>query len=270
MTPLRFSLRNAAALAPGIDSLATLRAIARGEQAHAHVPLTLPAPAQLPAAERRRASQAVRLALACIAQVLDPTADETAPLRCVFATDEGTGEISQQMLQALATTRQVSPLVFTNSVHNAPSGYFAIASRNVQSATTVSLGLESFACGLMCAVAEAMATQAGVLLVACDPAMTAPMDEVLPIRDGTACAWIVDPHDGAAASGSLGRFAMTLEPCTDDTQDTLAPWLPAEWRANSSARGLAALGLLDAPAGTRLRLRMGAQCLALWREETAP
>jgi hypothetical protein len=31
-------------------------------------------------------------------------------LRSVFATDEGTGEVCQQMLEALATTRQVSPL----------------------------------------------------------------------------------------------------------------------------------------------------------------
>ena len=109
----------------------------------------------LPANERRRASQAVRLALACIEQALQASPFPVETLRSVFATDEGTGEVCQQMLEALATTRQVSPLLFPNSVHNAPSGYFSIAWRNRQPATVVSLGLESFASGLLCAVTEA-------------------------------------------------------------------------------------------------------------------
>src|SRR5688572_9361987 len=105
-------------MAPGLTSLAELRVAARGERPIEPTPLVLPAPPQLPAAERRRASQAVRLALACVAQALEGLPFDPADLRSVFATDEGTGEVCQQMLEALATTRQLSPMLFTNSVRS--------------------------------------------------------------------------------------------------------------------------------------------------------
>jgi hypothetical protein len=78
----------------------------------------------LPANERRRASQVVRLTQACIEQALRDCPFPAGSLRSVFATDEGTGEICRQVLEAVATTREVSPLVFANSVQNAPSGLF--------------------------------------------------------------------------------------------------------------------------------------------------
>ena len=84
-----FQLHAAGVLAPGLASLADLRLAARGQQPIAETPLVLPAPPQLPPAERRRASQAVRLTLACVAQALDSSPFDPAQLRSVFATDEG-------------------------------------------------------------------------------------------------------------------------------------------------------------------------------------
>ena len=175
MSRFRFDFHAAAVLAPGLVSLADLRAVCRGERPYVHEPLQLPSPAMLPAHERRRASQVVRLVLACIAQALHESPFPVETLRAVFATDEGTGEVCQQMLEAVATTRQISPLLFPNSVHNAPSGYFSIAWRNREPATLVSLGVESFASGLLCAVIEAAASRQPVLLVVYDPAMTPPL-----------------------------------------------------------------------------------------------
>ena len=155
-----------------MTSLAQLRSICRNN--HFPMPaeaLQLPSPEMLPANERRRASQVVRLTQACIQQVLKDCPFPVESLRSVFATDEGTGEICQQVLQAVSTTRQVSPLVFSNSVQNAPSGYFSISWRNRQSSTVVSLGLESFASGLLCAVTEAITCEQPILLVAYDPAI---------------------------------------------------------------------------------------------------
>lgn len=266
MKPLSFQLHAAGVLGPGLESLARLRLACRGEPLQAAQPLVLPAPPQLPANERRRASQAVRLALACIAQALEDSPFEPAALRAVFASDEGTGEVCQQMLQALATTRQVSPLLFTNSVHNAPSGYFSIGWQNRQAATVVSLGLESFACGLLCAVTEAAASRQPVLLVVSDPAMTAPLDELLPIVHGTAAAWVLTAGEGQAPVPALGRFRMELQAAA--APSPLPAWLPTAWHGNSSARALAALGLLEQPAGTVARFGFGGQALALWREDT--
>ena len=264
MSKLCFDLHAAGVLAPGMASLAQLRAACRsGLPPPVSAPLVLPNPAMLPAIERRRASQVVRLTLACIDQALQASPFPVENLRSVFATDEGTGEVCQQMMEALATTRQVSPLLFPNSVHNAPSGYFSIAWRNRQSATVASLGLESFASGLLCAVSEATVSGQPVLFVAYDPAMTAPINELLSTSDPTATAWIMSAGGSCTGAPVLGSFALVLEQAGLSIPTPLPAWLPPRWAVNSSARALAALGLLEAVPPTTLRLALGGQVINL-------
>jgi len=267
MRPLTFTVHAAGVLAPGLASLAQLRLACRSQAPVDPVPLALAAPPALPAAERRRASQAVRLTLACIAQALEDVPFDPAQLRSVFATDEGTGEVCQQMLEALATTRQLSPLLFANSVHNAPSGYFSIAWRNQQPATVVSAGIESFACGLLCAVTDAVVTGQPVLLAAYDVAMAAPMDELLPVVHSTAVALVLTAGDAAASAPALGHFQLTLEPPAQAAPSPMPAWLPAAWHANSSARALIALALLEAAAGGVAHFSHSGQVLTLRRME---
>ena len=265
MNSLAFQLHAAGVLAPGLGSLADLRAACRSGTPVVPVPLQLPSPTMLPAHERRRASQVVRLVLACIEQALGSSPFPPQALRSVFATDEGTGEVCQQMLESLATTRQISPLLFPNSVLNAPSGYFSIAWQNRNPATVVSLGLESFASGLLCAVTEAAATAQPTLLVAYDPAMTSPLDELLPVTQPTATAWIISSDLPVLPAPALGGFTLALEPAGMQAPSPLPPWLPSNWAGHSSARALAALGLLDAEPGTACRLTLGGQLLTLRR-----
>ncbi len=263
---LHFDLYAAGVLAPGIGSLPELFALRRRGSASANAALELPIPQALPANERRRASQVVRLTLACAEQALRASPFPVDALRTVFASDEGTGEVCQQILETLATTRQVSPLLFHNSVHNAPSGYFSIGYQNRQSATSVSLGQESFASGLLCAASEACVSGQPVLLLAYDPVMTAPMNSLLPVTQPTASAWIIGsglaPASGQAAFAS---FELSLHPAK--AQDPALPaWLPRAWAANSSAQSLVALSLLDGgPDRRACELRLGAQLLRIAR-----
>ena len=263
MTAFRFDLHSAGVMAPGIASLAQLRDIQRGAAAYVHAPLSLPAPAVLPAQERRRASAAVKLVLACAGAALEGCDVDPATLPTIFATDEGTGEICPQMLEALATTRQVSPLVFSNSVMNAPSGYFSIACANREPATVVSFGLESFAGGLLCAVTEARARCKPVLFSCYDAAMTAPMDEVVPIREPIATSWIISASPGRPLR-ALASFELELSDEADRPGSTELPsWMPPEWAGHASARALAALALLDRGAGAQLSFPFGRQSLGL-------
>ena len=263
---LPFDLYAVGVLAPGIGSLPELLALQRGGPHGTSAALDLPPPAALAAAERRRASQVVRLTLACAAQALQTSPFPVDALRLVFASDEGTGEVCQQLLETLATTRQVSPLLFHNSVHNAPSGYFSIAYQNHQSATSVSLGQESFASGLLCAASEARVSGQPVLLLAYDPVMTEPMDSLLPVVQPTATAWIIasgsPPSSGQAALASF-ELSLTLASAQNPP---LPAWLPAAWAANSSALGLVALSLLDDTQARRAcELLLGAQMLRIER-----
>jgi hypothetical protein len=270
VSSLRFALHAASVLAPGLASLGELReACRRGGPLAATAPLVLPAPAALPANERRRASQVVRLALACIDQALQSSPFGVETLRSVFATDEGTGEVCDQMLEVIATNRQVSPLLFPNTVQNAASGYFSIAWRNHQPATVASLGLESFASGLLCAVTEAAATGQPVLLVAYDAAMNGPMRELLPITQPTATAWILSAAPAFAHVPVLGSFALDLEPRGTTPPSAMPSWLPQAWSEHSSARALAALGLLESAGGTAFRMTLGGQLLSIRRVEVA-
>ncbi len=261
---MRFDLHAAAVLAPGLGSLADLLTVCRsGRPPDSSATLALPSPAALPANERRRASQVVRLTLECIDQVLRHSLFPPESLRSVFATDEGTGEVCQLMLDAVACTGRVSPLVFPNSVQNAPSGYFAIAWRNQQPATVVSLGLESAACGLLCAVTEARASGQPVLFVAYDPVMTSPLDECLPVTEPTATAWILSDGARSPPKPVLGSFELELLQPGSATASPAPSWLPAAWEANSSARALAALGLLAVGPGAMHRLSIGSQLVEL-------
>ncbi|MDB5945061.1 MAG: hypothetical protein JWQ33_87 [Ramlibacter sp.] len=265
MTPLHFDIHAAGVLAPGLSSLADLRAVSAGERPHVPVPPQVPSPAMLPAQERRRASPAVRLVLACIDQALRDWPLPAEALHSVFATDEGTGDVCQQMLGALATTRQVSPLLFSNSVLNAPSGYFSIAWRNRQPSSVVSLGLESFASGLLCAVCDAHGSGQPMLLVAYDPPMTPPLDELFPVREGTASAWIISAGPLPGAPPALASFTLAmLEECGSQAS-AMPAWMPPAWQAHSSARGLAALALVGQESGAEFRLQLGCGLLALRR-----
>ena len=266
MSDLHFYLHAASVLAPGMASLAQLRSICRSNQfPESAVVLQLPSPEMLPANERRRASQVVRLTQACIQQVLQDCPFPVESLRSVFATDEGTGEVCQKILQAVATTRQVSPLIFSNSVQNAPSGYFSISWRNTQSSTVVSLGLESFASGLLCAVTEAITCEQPVMLVAYDPAMTTPMDELLSIHEAIATAWIISSGTRSKSTSALASFTLKLESAAIHAPTAWPAWLPTRWSTHSSASALAALGLLEAAPEATYRMTFGAQLLCLER-----
>lgn len=266
MNPLRFGLYAAGIHAPGLDTLAALRLATReGVPAETLAPAALPAPAGLPANERRRASQAVRLVLACVERALVDSPFAADELRVVCATDEGTGEVCLQMLESLATNRQVSPLAFPNSVQNAPSGNLSIAHGNREPGSVVSFGLESFASGLLCAVVDATADRRPVMLVSYDPAMPEPLAELLPVTRPTACAWILAADGVAGKAAPLARFELALADPAAAPASPLPAWLPAHWAAHSSARAIAALGLLEAPATARMHLPLGGRTLVLNR-----
>lgn len=242
MRAIDFSLLSAGVVAPGLESLAALRALDQAGQAFdLEQAIALPGPSILPPNERRRSTQAIRLALACAERALagGPVAAQT--IRTVFASDEGTGEVCAQMLEALATTRQVSPLTFPNSVLNAGSGYFSIGFQNQSPSMVVSQGADSFAAGLLCALGEAIAWGEPVMLIAYDPVLPSPLDECLAVRVPTGLGMIIEA--GLKQDRHLGRFRLRTEQRPGYRPRHLPAWIPDHWKANSSVPGLALLSL---------------------------
>jgi hypothetical protein len=265
MSTFDFHLLSAGVLAPGLASLSALRdACRQGRLPAQPEAMQLPAPDVLPANERRRASQVVRLALGCIKQAIDASDVDASTMRAVFATDEGTGEVCQQMLQALTGTAPVSPLLFANSVLNAPSGYFSIGWQCREPASVVSSGAESFAIGLMCAASDACLYRQPTLLVCYDPTMTSPLDEVVPIYHAIGSAWLISAATMPSA-GALATFRLAIPDAGSPLESPWPAWLPSTWRTQAAAAGLAALSLIEESVGTTLPLRTGGRAALLTR-----
>ena len=187
-----------------------------------------------------------------------------ATTAAVFASSSGNPEIVHQVCEALARPeRDVSPTRFHNSVHNAPSGYFSIGHQNRQSALSVSLGRESFASGLLCAVSEAQSSGQPVLFLSYDVPMPQPMRSLLRVEQPSATAWIVAAAGTVREHDPLASFELSLH-APHEAEPAAAAWLPATWADNPSAQGFVALAMLaDGPAECDFPL--GAQRLRLAR-----
>ena len=226
------------------------------------VPTVVPAPARLPATERRRAGLVVKASVvvadqACAAAGLDPAA-----LATVFSSSTGDPANCHAMCEALASAdRLVSPTRFTNSVHNVAAGYWHIAVHGMQASTSLGAFDASFAAGLLEAAAQCVHGQAPVLLVACDVPYPEPLHGVRPVADCVAVALVLVPRGGRRLRVALAGDAA-ITPCADTALETLRGQVPA-------ARALPLLQALAAPAAATMVLE-GLPGAALQVEVDAP
>ncbi|MDO5087410.1 MAG: beta-ketoacyl synthase chain length factor [Comamonadaceae bacterium] len=191
-------------LAPGIDGWPQARALLRGEQSWASAPTALPAPEGLAGAERRRASRIVKAALAAGLQACAQAGHDAAALPAVFASSGGDGHNCHALCEQLAMGDvQISPTRFHNSVHNAASGYWGIATGATPAAQVLAAHDASFAAGLLEALAQVSATGQPVLLLACDSEYPEPLHAKRPIADTAALALVLAPARSARSLAAL-------------------------------------------------------------------
>lgn len=234
-------------LAPGITGWEEARAVVSGERALVPAPVTPPAPKCLPPAERRRSSATARLAIAAAEQALEASSLAAPDMAMVFAASEAAGDITHQLCEVLAGTREVSPTLFHNSVHNAPQGYFSIATGARLSGTSLCRGEWTFATGIAYAALQAEGDARPVLFVSYDTPLPPPLRATMPIVESTAIALILSP---VATAQTLATWELSL--VARSNGDAWPAWIPASWHANASARGFAALGACMNPAPVRL------------------
>jgi hypothetical protein len=200
MSALTAEVRGIGLLGPGLDDWAS------GAQALAgvvpYVPRTtvLPAPAALPAAERRRTGTVVRLALALGFEAVTRSGLDAAELPTVFSSSGGDGNNCHEICHTLATAdRQISPTRFHNSVHNAASGYWSIAAGATAAANVLCAYDASFGAGLLEAMTQVIVERTPVLLVAYDVGYPEPLYSVRPIPDAFGVAMVLAPRSGEPA-----------------------------------------------------------------------
>jgi len=162
-------------------------------------PAARPAPTLLPPTERRRAPEAVLLAIEVAQQACAMAGREPGELAHVFASAYGDLAVNDYLCATLARAPlEVSPTRFHNSVHNAPAGYWAIATGCMRSSTAISAGAATFGAGLLEAALFAHSESAPVLLAAYDVAAVGPLQGAIACRSRFAAALVLAPRSARA------------------------------------------------------------------------
>jgi hypothetical protein len=216
------------------------RAILRGEAALPAQAASSPLCSRLPAAERRRASKVVNLAMGAGFEAAAAAQLDVTILPTVFATSSADGENCHAICTALASEHPgdqlLSPTRFHNSVTNAAAGYWAIATGAMAPSTTLTTYDGSFSAALLEARAALSTGTRDILVTVFDAPYPEPLHRKRPIGSslGVALALSADPGPSRLARLRVG--------VTDEAADRMAlASLEAIRCSSPPARGLALL-----------------------------
>lgn len=199
-------LHGVSLIAPGLSDWPQAQAVLRGEQVWQAAPTVLPPADRLPAAERRRASRVVRIALALGLQALGER--EPAPVATVFSSSGADGHNCHALCEQLAgSDRAISPTRFHNSVHNAAAGYWGIATRAMAPSQVLCAYDASFGAGWLDALGQLHDGQDEVLLVVYDSEYPEPLRACRPVPDVAGVGLWLGTQPRAH---SLGRLSSRL------------------------------------------------------------
>lgn len=234
MTTLSCYIDGVGLLGPGFSDWPAGRAILSGQQGYQAQKAVLPSPGSLPPAERRRCGPIVKLTLAVGHEAAAAAGLDVATLPTVFSASSGDGNNCHEICEMLASDdRQISPTRFHNSVHNAASGYWSIATGAMAPSSVLCAYDASFGAGLLEALTQAIVDNCNVLLIACDTAYPEPLRGVRPIADEFGVGLILAPQRSVK---SLARISVAL---SASAADKLADQALEQLRTNiPAARGL--------------------------------
>ena len=228
-------------LGPGLASWSDARRLLADPTGYEPTPTVIPSPDVLPAVERRRAGKCVRLALAAGLAAAADGGREAKDLAAIFTSSTGDGENLHAICEALASDdRMISPTRFHNSVHNAPAGYWGIATGAMHPSDCVAAFDASFAAGLLEAVGR-VSTDAALdaLLVSYDAPYPEPLHSTRPVA-GCFAVGLLLTAAGGSMPGPMIAIDTTREPPTrmeDARLESVRTGIPA-------ARSLPLLALL--------------------------
>lgn len=234
MSALRVAVEGLGLWTPQLGNVQALRALLAGHPVAP--PPARPAAATLPPNERRRAPESVLLATEVADQAVAMCGRAASELACVFTSSHGDQTITDYMCATLAATpTELSPTKFHNSVHNAPVGYWTIATGCHAASTAVCAHTHSFGAGLLEAVSLVLADRQPILLVCSDIAGSGPLAEVTGCTQSFGAAMVLAP---VSVDTALATLSLQLSPAADTATAPLPEPL-ASWRAgNPAARAL--------------------------------
>lgn len=237
-------------IGPGLETWSAARPILAGAAPYESRALTVAAPQSLPPAERRRTGLAIKVALAAAQEAIATGQLDARQLAAVFSSSGADNDNCDAICKVLASDdRHISPTRFHNSVHNAPAGYWGIASGAMTPATVLCAHDGSFGAGLLEALTQVVVEGWGTLLVTYDMPYPEPLHARRPLPAALGIALALMPERSAQ---SLARIELSL---SDAAPHALAePALEALRRGLPCARGLPLLQAVARGAEARVVL----------------
>lgn len=247
----------------GLPSWSAARAVLSNEAQYVRAPFTHASPEVLPPAERRRAGAVIRLSIAVAHEAVQSSGVTIAELASVFASSDGDGENIHHICAALASEKpEISPTRFHNSVQNAASGYWSIATRSHAPSTTVNGFDMIFSAGLLEAAVEVATERHPVLLVSYDVPMVEPLFFLRPVANSCGVALVLDGKPGPNTLATLDVALVARERARPSVMST--DELEALRTSNPAARALPLLEMLARGLPGEVVLELDAhQCLAI-------
>lgn len=232
---------------PGFANWSDLQAQLR-DSANIPADLTVP-PAKaevIPANERRRAPPVVRAAVEVSAQATQSAGVPLAELACVFGSGLGDTEITDYLCTQLALPeKQLSPTRFHNSVHNAPAGYWTIATHCMRSANSIAAYFQTAGVSLLEAAAQAVQEQVPLLVTLYDLSARGLYGQVFSVDQDFASALVISPQLRDQPPLAKLTFATASSSCA--APDWAASFTHL-YVCNPAARVLTLLHALASPA----------------------
>ncbi|HMA06336.1 MAG TPA: beta-ketoacyl synthase chain length factor [Ramlibacter sp.] len=221
-------------LGPGLAGWAQGRQCLDGSVGYQSARCVLPLPMALPSAERRRAGAVIKVSLAVGQEAVQAAGRQAKDLPSVFSSSSGDAVNCHEICTALASDdRLISPTRFHNSVHNASSGYWSIASGAMATSSALCAFDAGFAAGLLEAMTQCVVDDSAVLLVAYDTEYPEPLRSKRPIPDAMGVALVIAPRRGerSLARIRLDGASFLTESAADTLEDaaleTLRQTIPA-------------------------------------------
>jgi len=181
-------------IGPGLIDWTNSVAILTESCTYQSQPTLIPVPTILPAAERRRSGDLVKLTLAVGSEAAASAGEQAANLACVYTSSSGDGKNCHEICKTLASDdRQISPTRFHNSVHNAAAGYWSIATGARTPISVLCAYDASFGAGLLEAMTQVIADGVSTLLIAGDTAYPDPLNHARPIPDALGIGMVLSP-----------------------------------------------------------------------------
>jgi hypothetical protein len=244
MTPkLTAYIEGVGLIGPGFNGWASGRQILAGQQPYQSAKTVIPTPELLPAAERRRASDIVKLTLATSLEAIAEASLQGENLPSVFSFSNGDGLNCHTICEMLATDdREISPTRFHNSVHNAAAGYWSIATKTMATSSVLCAFDASFGAGLLDALTQVTVDGTRCILMASDTPYPQPMFSKRPIPDNCGIALLLAPQKSEQSEKSITQIQVSFTheeafKFSDTALETLRLAIPA-------ARGLPLLQLI--------------------------